>query len=271
MLHPEPRRGRRSRPAELRAGCGAGGGRGARPHLVGSAQVLELLLRPRVVGVPVGVELQRQFPVGLLDVLDGGAAGHPQDLVEVSPVGAGREQGRGRDPHSAPRPPNRLGSGAARHGGAGGVGRPGAGAAGPAARPGGRSVALTRRRPPRRGRAAAGRGGRAGRGPWRGAGPGAGNGALRAAPQRRRRPLRRRHHQTRSGDPAAAAGQWERSAAPRPARRQPMGEAHVNAGSAPPANRRPGRRRWARQPNGGSARHTSPRPIAARESYFSRQ
>lgn len=32
------------------------------------------------------MELQRQFPVGLLDVLDGGAAGHPQDLVEVPPA-----------------------------------------------------------------------------------------------------------------------------------------------------------------------------------------
>lgn len=63
--------------------------RGSRPHLVGSPQVLELLLRSGVVRVPVGVELQRQFPVGLLDVLDGGAAGHPQDLVEVSPVGGG--------------------------------------------------------------------------------------------------------------------------------------------------------------------------------------
>lgn len=68
----------------------ARGGRSRlRPHLVGSAQVLELLLRPGVVGVPVGMELQRQFAIGLLDVLDGGAAGHPQDLVEISPAVGG--------------------------------------------------------------------------------------------------------------------------------------------------------------------------------------
>lgn len=62
------------------------------PHLVGSAQVLELLLRPGVVGVPVGMELQRQFAIGLLDVLDGGTAGHPQDLVEISPAVGGERR-----------------------------------------------------------------------------------------------------------------------------------------------------------------------------------
>lgn len=35
------------------------------------------------------MELQRQFPISLLDVFDGGTAGHPQNLVEVPPAGEG--------------------------------------------------------------------------------------------------------------------------------------------------------------------------------------
>lgn len=126
-VSPEPHRGGFTSPRSA-----AGGVRpistparslpGTGPHLVGGSQVLELLLGPGVVGVPVGVQLQRQLAVRLLDVLHRGAAGHPQDLVEIPPA-AGRHGGGGGAP-SAPEGSLRRAEGGAE---GGGRGKPGEG------------------------------------------------------------------------------------------------------------------------------------------------
>uniref|UniRef100_A0A493T242 TBCC domain-containing protein 1 n=1 Tax=Anas platyrhynchos platyrhynchos TaxID=8840 RepID=A0A493T242_ANAPP len=69
-VSPEPHRGGFTSPSSAAGGVGpistpARSLPGTGPHLVGGSQVLELLLGPGVVGVPVGVQLQRQLALSV--------------------------------------------------------------------------------------------------------------------------------------------------------------------------------------------------------------
>ena len=55
-----------------------------RQNGVGLAALFELFFRVRIVGIAVGVKLQRQFAVGALDFLLAGPAGNPEDLVVIA-------------------------------------------------------------------------------------------------------------------------------------------------------------------------------------------
>ena len=55
-----------------------------RQHRVGLAALLEFLFRVGIVGIAVGMELQRQLAIGALDLLLGGGAGHAQNFVVVA-------------------------------------------------------------------------------------------------------------------------------------------------------------------------------------------
>jgi len=57
---------------------------GAAEHLVGLAQLLELVLRRFIAGILVRMVLHRQLAVGLLDLLRGGAAFDAQDVVIIA-------------------------------------------------------------------------------------------------------------------------------------------------------------------------------------------
>ena len=55
-----------------------------RQYGVGFAALLEFFFRVGIVGIAVGMELQRQFAIGALDLLLGGGAGQAQHLVVVA-------------------------------------------------------------------------------------------------------------------------------------------------------------------------------------------
>ncbi len=55
-----------------------------REHRVGFAALFEFFFRVGVVGIAVGMELQRQFAVGALELLVGRGAGYSQHLIVVA-------------------------------------------------------------------------------------------------------------------------------------------------------------------------------------------
>jgi hypothetical protein len=61
-----------------------------RQHGIGFTAFFKFFFRVRVIGIAVGMELQRQFAVGALDLLIGGAAGYAQHLIIVAFYVAGQ-------------------------------------------------------------------------------------------------------------------------------------------------------------------------------------
>lgn len=57
---------------------------GIRQNRIGFAALLELFFCVGIVGIAVGVELQRQFAVGAFDFLLAGSTGDPEDLVVIA-------------------------------------------------------------------------------------------------------------------------------------------------------------------------------------------
>jgi uncharacterized membrane protein len=53
-------------------------------HRVGFTALFEFVFRVRIVGIAVGMELERQFAIGALDLLIGGGAGYAQHLIVVA-------------------------------------------------------------------------------------------------------------------------------------------------------------------------------------------
>ena len=54
------------------------------PERVGLAALFEFVFRVGIVGIAVGMKLQRQLAIGALDLLIGGGAGYAQHLVVVA-------------------------------------------------------------------------------------------------------------------------------------------------------------------------------------------
>ena len=55
-----------------------------RQYCVGLTALFELFFRGGIVGIAVGMELQRQFAVGALELLIGCGAGYAQNLIVVA-------------------------------------------------------------------------------------------------------------------------------------------------------------------------------------------
>ncbi len=71
-----------------------------RQYRVGFAALLEFFFRVGIVGIAVGMELQRQLAIGAFDLLLGGGAGHAQHLVVVAFSVAG-QNGLSSNPFSS--------------------------------------------------------------------------------------------------------------------------------------------------------------------------
>ena len=65
---------------------------GIRQNGISFAALFEFFFRVGIVGIAVGVELQRQFAVGAFDFLFAGSTGNPEDLVVIAFYVAGQNR-----------------------------------------------------------------------------------------------------------------------------------------------------------------------------------